>query len=241
MLLFFKENIQKTGSNFLEEDESKHCIKVLRLEKGDTFFLTNGKGALAKVQITAPNPKKCEIQTIDYQIIEKEKEYYIHLAIAPTKNADRMEWLVEKCVEIGVDEISFVMTKHTERSYFNTERIEKKAVAALKQSLQTWLPILNPPCSFEEFIQKTKQNHTQKFIAYVDDTNTQMLSQSAQPNQNYCVLIGPEGDFSKEELEVSLQNSFQKVSLGRTRLRTETAGLVACCTLNFVNEQKISS
>jgi 16S rRNA (uracil1498-N3)-methyltransferase len=234
MQLFFKENIKEKGIDFLDEEESKHCVKVLRLVKNDTFYLTNGKGVLAKVQISNPNSRKCEIETIDYQLTAKNKNYFIHLAIAPTKNAERIEWLVEKCVEIGIDEISFVITKHTERSYFNTERIEKKAVAALKQSLQAWLPQLNPPCSFDELMNKVTEN--QKFIAYVDSENTQTLFKTAMPTQTYCILVGPEGDFSKEELQTALQHGFQKVSLGNHRLRTETAGLVACCTLNLINQ-----
>lgn len=234
MQLFFKESIKEKGIDFLDEEESKHCVKVLRLAKGDTFHLTNGRGVLAKVQISNANARKCEIQTVDYQFFAKEKNYIIHLAIAPTKNAERMEWLVEKCVEIGIDEISFVITKHTERSYFNMERIEKKAITALKQSLQTWLPQLNAPQNFESFLEKVVEK--QKFIAYVDSENTQTLFRSAEPKQSYCILIGPEGDFSKEELSLALQRDFQKVSLGDNRLRTETAGLIACCTLNLLNE-----
>lgn len=234
MQLFFKENIKEKGIDFLDEEESKHCVKVLRLVKNDTFYLTNGKGVLAKVQVSHANSRKCEIETIDYQLTTKNKNYFIHLAIAPTKNAERIEWLVEKCVEIGIDEISFVITKHTERSYFNIERIEKKAVTALKQSLQTWLPQMNAPCNFDELMNKIAEN--QKFIAYVDSENTQTLFKTAIPTQTYCILVGPEGDFSKEELQTALQNGFQKVSLGNNRLRTETAGLVACCTLNLVNQ-----
>ncbi len=234
MQLFFKENIKEKGIDFLDEEESKHCVKVLRLAKNDTFYLTNGKGVLAKVQVGNANPRKCEIETIEYQITNKNKNYFIHLAIAPTKNAERIEWLVEKCVEIGIDEISFVITKHTERSYFNTERIEKKAITALKQSLQTWLPKINSPCSFEELMNKITEN--QKFIAYVDNQNTETLFKMATPAQTYCVLVGPEGDFSKDELQISLQHGFQKVSLGNNRLRTETAGLIACCTLNLINQ-----
>lgn len=234
MLLFFKENISPKGINYLDEDESKHCIKVLRLVKGDFLYLTNGKGALAKAQISQPNPKKCEIEIVDYQFTQNNKSFYTHLATAPTKNAERIEWLVEKCVEMGIDEISFVMTKHTERSHFNTERIEKKAITALKQSLQTWLPKINPPMDFTKFIEQ--RTESQRFIAYVDSENTQTLFKTAKANQHYCILIGPEGDFSQEELRTALENGFQKVSLGQNRLRTETAGLVACCTLNLLNE-----
>lgn len=234
MLLFFKENIPQKGISYLDEDESKHCVKVLRLVKGDFLYLTNGKGVLAKAQISQANTKKCEIEIADYQFTENNKSFYIHLAIAPTKNAERIEWLVEKCVEMGIDEISFVMTKHTERSHFNMERIKKKAVTALKQSLQRWLPTINPPVEFTDFIEQI--NGSQKFIAYVDNENTQTLFKTAQANQRYCVLVGPEGDFSKEELQTALKNGFQKVSLGQNRLRTETAGLVACCTLNLLNE-----
>jgi 16S rRNA (uracil1498-N3)-methyltransferase len=234
MLLFFKENISVQGKSYLEEDESRHCIRVLRLGKGDFLHLTNGKGVLAKAQISQPHPKKCQIEIVDYQFKEKNKSFYVHLAIAPTKNAERIEWLVEKCVEMGIDEISFIMTKHTERNHFNTERVEKKAITALKQSLQRWLPKINPPIDFMKFIGQRTEN--QKFIAYVDSDNVQTLFKVAQSSQTYCILVGPEGDFSKEELQVALEYDFQKVSLGRNRLRTETAGLVACCTVNLLNE-----
>ncbi len=234
MLLFFKENISVQGKSYLEEDESKHCIRVLRLDKGDFLHLTNGKGVIAKAQISQPHPKKCQIEIVDYQFVEKNKPFYVHLAIAPTKNAERIEWLVEKCVEMGIDEISFIMTKHTERNHFNTERVEKKAITALKQSLQRWLPKINPPMDFIKFIRQRTEN--QKFIAHVDSENAQTLFKLAQSNQTYCILVGPEGDFSKEELQVALEHDFQKVSLGKNRLRTETAGLVACCTVNLLNE-----
>jgi 16S rRNA (uracil1498-N3)-methyltransferase len=235
MQLFFKENIKGRGIDGLDEEESKHIIKVLRLAKDDTFHLTDGKGTLAKVRITNANAKKCEIETVYFQQITKGKNFYIHLVIAPTKNAERIEWLIEKCVEIGIDEISFVITKHTERIHFNTERIEKKAITALKQSLQTWLPKINAPQSFETLVQEIPQH--QKFIAYVDNENTATLFRMAHIAQTYCILIGPEGDFSKEELQIALNADFLKISLGANRLRTETAGLVACCTLNLLNEK----
>lgn len=234
MLLFFKKEIATEGSLSLDEEESKHCIKVLRLVKGDFIYLTNGKGDLVKTQIILAHPKKCEIQIVDFQHIKKNRDFYLHLAIAPTKNAERIEWLVEKCMEMGIDEISFVLTQYTERSHFNIERVEKKAITALKQSLQTWLPKINPPMDFKKFISQVQEN--QRFIAYVDNENTQILSKIVNPLQNYCVLIGPEGDFSKEELVMALENGFQKVSLGKNRLRTETAGLVACCTINIINQ-----
>jgi 16S rRNA (uracil1498-N3)-methyltransferase len=244
MLLFYHENLTVSKEIILAEDEAKHCLKVLRMKIGDTLHLTDGNGNLATVKIVTDNLKKCVVDIENITNYTKNNKHFIHIAIAPTKNAERMEWFVEKCVEIGVDEISFLQTEHTERTYFNDERILKKAISAMKQSLNFHLPKLNPLRSLEnfyksDFTQDHRKENTQLFIAYVDKTNPETLFKSAIPNKNYCVLIGPEGDFSKTELEQALELGFRCVSLGNSRLRTETAGIVACNTLNLLNEPSV--
>jgi len=234
MQLFYQENFSLQNAFELEESETKHCLQVLRHQQGDILQLTNGKGLLASAKIEKIQGKKCYLKVVESRLEEKKEAYSIHLAIAPTKNADRMEWLIEKCVEIGIDEVSFLQTQHSERKFFGLERLQKKALSALKQSLKVHLPKINPIQGFRDFVQKASEE--QKFIAYVDQQNPQTLFGASQKNQNYCILIGPEGDFSKEELEMALDKNFQKVSLGNSRLRTETAALVAVMSLHLKNE-----
>ncbi len=199
--------------------------------KGDELHLTDGKGYFYTARITQDDPKKCGFEIVEKKQIPKRK-YQIHIAIAPTKNADRMEWFVEKAVEIGVDKITFFQSKNSERKTINLERVEKIAISAMKQSQQAWLPSIKGVLAFKEII---KDLTAQKFIAHVDSQNPVHLKNVTKPNDHYLVLIGPEGDFSLEELELASQNNFQKVSLGSNRLRTETAGLVACEIMNIVN------
>lgn len=238
MLLFYLENLALNKDILLPDEEAKHCLKVLRMRNGDELHLTDGKGNLALATIVNDNPKKCLVKIKQLSFQEKNCTYSIHVAIAPTKNIDRIEWFVEKCVEMGIDELSFLQTEHTERSYFNEERIVKKAISAMKQSLNLHLPMINSLQGYDTFIktQAEKKQNTQNFIAYVDKENTQTLFQTAKPQGNYCVLIGPEGDFSPTELLQALAIDFKMVSLGKSRLRTETAGLVACHTLHLLNE-----
>ena len=228
-LLFYQPDID-LGSLYLSEDESKHVVKVLRSENGDVLDLTNGKGSSFKVRITKADPRKCLFEIVERKD-SPEKSFSIHIAIAPTKNTDRLEWFVEKSVEIGIDKISFMLCKTSERKSINIERIEKIAISAMKQSGQCWLPELVGLHPMKEII--TTQA-SQKFIAYVDQSNPHLKS-LAKPDQDYLVLIGPEGDFSKEELLSAEQAGCSKVSLGATRLRTETAGVAACHILNLIN------
>jgi len=228
--LFYQPNIPQ-GIFHLNHEESHHAIRVLRMNEGQELNLTDGLGSFYLAKITKPDPKKCEFEIIGNKSVEP-KPFHIHIAIAPTKNADRMEWFVEKAVEIGVDRISFMFCKNSERKVINHERIEKVAVSAMKQSQQAWLPKISEMIPFKEIL---KILADQKMIAYVDSSNPKHLQSVAKPEKRYLVLIGPEGDFSKEELELALQSGFEKVSLGQTRLRTETAGLVACHTLNLIN------
>ncbi|MEO1052051.1 MAG: 16S rRNA (uracil(1498)-N(3))-methyltransferase [Bacteroidota bacterium] len=233
MHIFYQPDIDR-GIYYLDEEESKHCIRVLRFSEGDIIHIIDGRDFFYKARITDPNQKKCE-----FEIIEREKrsskDYHIHIAISPTKNAERIEWFVEKATEIGVDEISFLYCDNSERKYINLQRLQKKALAATKQSQQCRIPIINQIKTFKDFILSVEFDHTDNFIAYVDKNNWQVLSKVAKPNRNYCMLIGPEGDFSAHELEQADQKGFEQISLGPNTLRTETAGVAACHVLNILN------
>jgi 16S rRNA (uracil1498-N3)-methyltransferase len=228
--LFYQPEIPK-GVHHLDEDESRHAIKVLRMQIGEALHITDGSGNLYKATLATADARKCTF-TIHETITTPPRPFHIALAIAPTKNIDRIEWLVEKAVEVGVEEIHFMLCQNSERKTINLERLLKIAVSAMKQSSQYRLPVLHNIKPFAEIATATAK---QKFICYVDSTNSHLLKTQAHLNQQYLVLIGPEGDFRPAELELALQNGFSKVSLGPTRLRTETAALTACQTLNFIN------
>jgi 16S rRNA (uracil1498-N3)-methyltransferase len=229
--LFYQPDLPN-GTHHLDEEESRHAIKVFRLNTGDLIEITDGKGTLYTCRITKADAKKCAFE-VTQQVTKPAKPYSIHIAIAPTKNADRIEWFVEKAVEFGIDEISFLLCNKSERKTINTERIEKLTISALKQSGQLFLPKVHPIQVLENFM---SEKADQKFIAYVDKNNVDLLKSIAIKGQKYLVLIGPEGDFSREELEMAQKNNFQKISLGPNRLRTETAGLAACHILNLLNQ-----
>lgn len=205
------------------------------MKPGDTIRLTDGRGSLYEAVITNALPDRCHFD-IRSKTLVPPKKYSIHIGISPTKNPDRTEWFVEKAVEFGVDSITFLACKNTERSHLKTERLEKMAISAMKQSLQATLPQLNPLTKVHDVVKNCL--HQGKFIAYVDQSNPIHLKEAATPGQSTLVLIGPEGDFTKEELEAAVQSGFKKVSLGQNRLRTETAGLAACHILNLVNSNK---
>lgn len=218
---------------FLSEEESKHCIRVLRHKVGDKILIVDGKGLKVEAEITVPKPKKCEFKVLtEYQ--PEEKQFVINIAIAPTKNIDRIEWFIEKTVEIGIDKIDFYYSKNSERRKLNLERLAKKAIVAMKQSGQAKLPEIGIHNSLEDLI-KTKKNIDQHFIAYVDFENPSHLFDSSESSKSSLVLIGPEGDFTKDELQLALDSGYRKVSLGNNRLRTETAAVAACHILNLVN------
>jgi 16S rRNA (uracil1498-N3)-methyltransferase len=229
---FYQPGIPE-GHLYLDAEESKHCIKVLRKRKGDSIEITDGVGFLYRAIITHDNPARCEFRITD-KTESPLKKYSIHLAIAPTKNTDRIEWMVEKCVELGVDCISFVHCHNSERAKLKLERIQKLAASAMKQSLQTRLPVLNELMAFNEFVERYTAE--QKFIAYVDPQHPHHLVHLAKPLLATLLLIGPEGDFTQDEIELANKHQYQKVSLGTNRLRTETAGLAACHTISVINE-----
>jgi 16S rRNA (uracil1498-N3)-methyltransferase len=228
--LFYQPAIAQ-GVLYLDPDESRHAVKVLRMQMGDTVELTDGYGFLYRAFISDADQKKCSFTIVEKKEIPA-RAFGISIAIAPTKNMDRTEWFVEKAVEIGVEKIHLLACKNSERKTLNLERLTKIAVSAMKQSGQARLPYITDLIPFSEMI---AHEASQKFICYVDVTNPDQLKLLARPNQSYLVLIGPEGDFNKEEIQLAVEHGFKKVSLGPNRLRTETAALTACQILNFVN------
>lgn len=233
MHLFYQPVIHPPHA-FLPEEESKHCVKVLRLQAKDVVCLVDGRGGFYKAEIVRPDPKKCELRIVETQQQYGARPYTIHIAIAPTKNADRIEWFVEKCVEIGIDEISFVICEHSERRYFKTDRVEKIAIGAMKQSIKAFLPQINEPIGLATFLDAVHAD--QKFIAHLEEGRREGLGTAARKNTTYCVLIGPEGDFSPKEIAMALEKGFLPVTLGESRLRTETAGIAACHLLNIIHQ-----
>jgi len=232
MHIFFSENIIE-GIFSLNEEESRHAIKVLRLKEKDLVVVVDGKGTMAKGEIKKADNKHCEIKALKVHTGYDKRPYSIHIAIAPTKNSDRMEWFVEKAVEIGIDKISFIQCQRSERKNINLERIQKIAVSAMKQSVKASIPELSEMISFKKFI--TDAQEKECFIAHLEEGEKKELKNSFSKNGKYCILIGPEGDFSEEEIELAKQKGYTPVSLGKSRLRTETAGLVACHTFNLLN------
>jgi 16S rRNA (uracil1498-N3)-methyltransferase len=233
MLLFYTPHI--SGERYvLPEEESKHCLRVLRLSKGDTLHLTDGKGALYTAQITDDRTKHCEIKITGKQENYGMRNYYLHLAVAPTKNADRYEQLLDTATEIGIDEITPVICDHSERRTVKTERLEKILVAAMKQSLKTRLPQLHPPVAFADFIRQPFDGG--KYIGCCHPgVPRELFWKVSPPAPRALVLIGPEGDFSEREMKEALQAGFQAVSFGESRFRVETAGMIACTIVGIKN------
>ncbi len=217
------------GIHHLDEEESRHAIKVLRLGKGDRLNITDGKGIVYQCEVTTLSGKLCHFSVVNETAIPKRK-HYIHIAIAPTKNLDRIEWFVEKATEIGIDEITFLKCEKSERKVVNLERLYKKAISAIKQSGQAWLPDLNPLTQFENALDFLGS----KFIGHVDGEISVHLK-NIKSGDRSMVLIGPEGDFSPGEIQLAVANGFQPISLGPSILRTETAGIAACHILNLIN------
>jgi len=228
MIIFYQPELSE-GAFYLAEEESRHCARVLRKQTGDQVTVVDGKGIFYTVKLTTVKERQTSFEIID-QTQESTRKRRVHIAVAPTKNQDRMEWMVEKLVEIGIDEISLIHCHHSERKHIRIDRLEKKAVSAMKQSLKASLPQINPLQKFEYFLDQARKTQ-QKFIAHLQQ-DAQHLKETSQLNDN-CLLIGPEGDFSKEEIEKALMSGFTPVSLGESRLRTETAALAGCVILNL--------
>ncbi|MDO9154816.1 MAG: 16S rRNA (uracil(1498)-N(3))-methyltransferase [Paludibacter sp.] len=261
MTLFYVPNLR--SGTVLSEEESLHAVKVLRLQNGDEIAVVDGAGGYYKAKITNPHPKHCVFEITESLQEYGKRNYKLHIAIAPTKNIERLEWFIEKATEIGVDEITPIICRFSERKIVKAERLEKIIVSAAKQSVKAYFPRLNPQCTFDELIKNTAA--TQKFIAHcytapqpsetcpacgkereiafgeeikknqVNIYNKCLLKNELNLCSNVLILIGPEGDFSKDEVEKAIKNGFIPVSLGESRLRTETAGVMACATVAITN------
>ncbi len=232
MNLFYAENIKPPVFD-LPTEESKHIIRVLRKNNGDNITITDGKGSFYDCKIIDANPKHCTLEVQNTIPDENKRDYYIHIAIAPTKNIARTEWFLEKCTEIGIDEITPVITFNSERREIKLPRLEKVVISAMKQSLKATLPLLNEKTLFKHLIEKPFEG--EKYIAWIDESVTNTLINVYPKGSNALILIGPEGDFTPEEVKDALKNGYRPVSLGKSRLRTETAGIVACDTISLAN------
>lgn len=232
MFLFYTPDIESAQQ--LCEEESVHCVKVLRKTRGDEIVTTDGRGLFCYARITNPHPKHCEFEILRRERQQTTHNFHLHIAIAPTKNIERIEWMVEKCTEIGVDEITLLLCRFSERKQVRLDRLEKIMLSAAKQSLRAYFPRLNPLTDYDAFVRKA--NEQTRFIAHCYDEHKLLLRNQIRPLQSCLVLIGPEGDFSPEEVQLALQSGFTPVSLGNSRLRTETAGVVACHTAILMNE-----
>lgn len=240
MYLFYTPQLASTQPNAqgwfgtLSEEESGHCVRVLRYGTGDQILLTDGQGTTYDARITNPHPKRCEFEVIRAEKQEKGHDFYLHIAIAPTKNIERLEWMVEKCTEIGVDEITPLLCHFSERKQIRIDRLEKIVLSAAKQSLSPYLPKLNDLTKFETLVKAAQQED--RFIAHCYKEDKRELKDQIVKGHSVLVLIGPEGDFSEEEIKEALSCGFVPVGLGKKRLRTETAGVVACHTAVLLNE-----
>jgi len=233
MTIFYAPDIRQ--HSVLPEEESLHAVKVLRLQAGSEIQIVDGVGGFFKAVITQSHPKKCLVEIIEELPQTGKCDYRLNIAIAPTKNIERLEWFVEKTTEIGIDEITPIITRFSERKIIKPERLQKIIVSASKQSQKSRFPVLNPLCTFDEMLKS--YSATQKFIAHCYNGEKKMLQNTYKKANDVLILIGPEGDFSPEEVEKALSTQFIPISLGNSRLRTETAGVVASTTVQFVNQQ----
>ena len=230
MKLFFHPN--PTTDQTLSEEESLHAIKVLRLKEHDNITIIDGKGNQYEAEIIHAHPKKCGFKILNSKKEIKDRSYFLHLAVAPTKSIDRIEWLVEKAVEVGIDEISFLQCHHSERKNISAERIEKIAISAMKQSKNLYLPKINEMILFNKFISVPRKENC--YIAHLEEGDRKLFQKEISDKADILILIGPEGDFSPEEIQLALNNNYIPVSLGTSRLRTETAALGACFITNTI-------
>ena len=227
--LFYSPDIEQ--SKTLDPSDSLHAIKVLRMKKGDNIQVTDGKGGWYHCLISDPNPKVCKVEIVDFEKEYNKPPREIAIAICPTKNSDRIEYFVEKSVEIGVSEIIFLKTQNTYPKKINTERIRKIAISAMKQSLKAYLPKISDLVKFDDFIKNSGAGN-QKFMAHYDENSGELIKEIL--TEKVLILIGPEGDFTIEEIKKAKESNFKTVTLGKNRLRTETAGVVSISILNLL-------
>ena len=231
--LFYAPDI--AANHTLPEDESEHCVRVLRLKEGDSITITDGKGFLYKAILGNAHPKHCLVNIIEQFPQNPLWQYNIHIAVAPTKNPDRMEWLVEKATEIGINTLTWLRCHNSERREIKLHRLYKIAISAMKQSQKTFLPQINEMIDFNKFISQPFDGY--KMIAHCRNDEKHLIKDLYKPDGNVLIMIGPEGDFSNEEIKDAITAGFAPVSLGKSRLRTETAALVACHTIHVLNEK----
>ena len=233
MHLFYTPDLQD-DTYTLSEEESKHCVRVLRLTEGETLFLVDGKGLFCEAVIINANPKACILNVIDKKYNYGKKDYHLTIGVSPTKNIDRYEWFLEKATEIGIDAIIPLISRYSERKEIKPERLEKVMISAMKQSIKAYLPVLNPLQTFKESIKRPYIGL--RFIAHCNEGEKILLRDAVVKGKDVLILIGPEGDFSSEEVDIAINEGFIPVSLGDSRLRTETAALLACHTVNLINQ-----
>jgi len=238
MHLFYIENTQHIDYQneviILQEEEARHAIKVLRLKLSDEVFATDGKGNWFQCIIGDIGKKHCSLRIQNHEQERGKIDYKIHIAVAPTKNIKRFEWFLEKATEMGIDEITPIITEHSERRDMKVERSNRVITSAMKQSLKAYHPKLNEPTKFTDFLKKVKQEEL--YIAHLINDNQVDLKNEYKRNLDVCILIGPEGDFSNEEVEAAISRGFKAVRMGVERLRTETAALFAVANIHFVND-----
>lgn len=232
MHLFYTPDI-KGDTYTLNQTESKHCTKVLRLSEGDIIHLIDGVGGFYTAEITDASPKACKVKCTEIIREYEKRSFSLHIGIAPTKNNDRTEWFLEKCTEMGIDKITPLLCEHSERKVVKTERLNKIITSAVKQSLKAYHPELEEMIKFKNFINQDFSG--QKFIAHCNPGEKTPLQDIYTEDSDVVILIGPEGDFSPKEVEMAKEAGFKEISLGNSRLRTETAGIVACHTINLIN------
>jgi 16S rRNA (uracil1498-N3)-methyltransferase len=236
MQLFYTPDIEPSHPQyFLSEEESKHAIRVLRLNVGDEVQLIDGRGGLYAAEIKDAHPKRTILQINSVTQNFNKRNHYLHIAIAPTKNIERLEWFLEKATEIGIDEISLIICQRSERKEAKVDRLNKIITSAIKQSIKAYHPVLNEPEPLSKLLAQNFDGL--KFIAHCDTGDKINLLDGITPHGKYLILIGPEGDFTPKEIEDALNNDFKAITLGQSRLRTETAALEACFEVNFLNRK----
>jgi 16S rRNA (uracil1498-N3)-methyltransferase len=235
MNVFYLPNAQ-IGTISFQEEESKHIVKVLRMKEGDGFCVTDGNGSLYDAELIDAHPKRAMANLSNQREGYDIRNFKVSIAIAPTKLNERTEWFLEKATEIGIDEVKLFSSYHSERRVANVDRFKKIVISAMKQSVKSKMPIVEEMVSFDKLLKQHYEG--QKFIAWIDDNVKEQLCDLYKKGENALVLIGPEGDFSKEEVALAKENGFVPVSLGEARLRTETAAVVACHTIQLINQMK---
>lgn len=232
MHIFYTPDIS-SDVYILNEEESKHCVRVLRLEKGSLIQLVDGAGGFYEATLEDPHPKRAILKITKVQQEYGKRNHHLHIAVAPTKNIERFEWFLEKATEVGIDEITPLICERSERKELKTERLNKVITSAVKQSIKAYHPKLNAAVRFKDFI--ASASNAQKYIAHCMESEKFTLQGQIELNSNYLVVIGPEGDFSPAEVRQATDAQFLPVTLGNSRLRTETAALEACFEINFLN------